>query len=61
RCWSRSACRSPSPSGTASSNATSAPRAQLGEEADAVWPEGRAMALDDTLELALTLRSDRGL
>ena len=30
-----------------------AARAQLGAEADAVWAEGRALAFDDAVELAL--------
>ena len=32
-----------------------AARAELAEEADAVWAEGRAMPFDDAVELALKL------
>ncbi len=54
RCGSRSASRSPSRSGTRFSSATSARRASSwASDADAVWAEGRAMAFDDAVELAL--------
>jgi hypothetical protein len=35
-----------------------AARAELGQEAEAVWAEGRALAFDDAVELALTPPSD---
>jgi hypothetical protein len=34
-----------------------AAREQPGEDADAVWAEGRAMAFDDAVELALTAQT----
>ena len=54
RSGSRSACPSRLRSGTRCSSATSAPaRASLGDELEAVRAEGRALAFDDAVELAL--------
>ena len=41
------------PFGTSSSNNIAAAREALGADADTVWAEGRAMAFDDAVGLAL--------